>query len=170
MKVINLWAGPGAGKSTTAAGLFHKMKLAGLRVELVTEYAKDLVYEKNSARLVSQLAIVGEQDCRLRRLLGQVDFAITDSPLPIPLMYAPPPFTAQWFTNAALGVFHTYNNINFVIDRVKPYSEYGRLQSESEAREVDNKVAIFLAHHNIPFTVIPGDEDAPAGIMRHLFQ
>ena len=27
MQVINLFAGPGAGKSTTAAGVFHRLKL-----------------------------------------------------------------------------------------------------------------------------------------------
>jgi len=39
-KVINLFAGPGAGKSTTAAGLFAEMKRANVDVELVTEYVK----------------------------------------------------------------------------------------------------------------------------------
>ena len=29
MKVINLFAGPGSGKSTTCAGVFSKLKLAG---------------------------------------------------------------------------------------------------------------------------------------------
>jgi adenylate kinase family enzyme len=32
MKVINLFAGPGAGKSTTAAALFSKMKWKGYNV------------------------------------------------------------------------------------------------------------------------------------------
>jgi ATP:corrinoid adenosyltransferase len=45
MKVINLWAGPGAGKSTTASGLFYLMKTADMQVELVTEYAKDMTWE-----------------------------------------------------------------------------------------------------------------------------
>lgn len=41
--VINLIGGPGSGKSTTAAGLFFRMKSMGVRCELVTEYAKELV-------------------------------------------------------------------------------------------------------------------------------
>ena len=45
MKVINLFAGPGAGKSTTAAGLFHLMKIAGMNVELVTEFSRSWVVE-----------------------------------------------------------------------------------------------------------------------------
>ena len=51
MKVINLFAGPGTGKSTTAAGLFYKMKSKGYMVELVTEFAKDLVYQESFFRL-----------------------------------------------------------------------------------------------------------------------
>ena len=45
-KVINLFGGPGAGKSTTAAGLFYEMKVRDIKCELVTEYAKDMTYEK----------------------------------------------------------------------------------------------------------------------------
>lgn len=41
-KVINLYGGPGTGKSTTAAMLFAKMKLAGFNCEYVPEFAKDL--------------------------------------------------------------------------------------------------------------------------------
>lgn len=41
MKVINLFAGPGSGKSTTCAGVFSKLKLAGVNCEMALEYAKD---------------------------------------------------------------------------------------------------------------------------------
>jgi hypothetical protein len=36
MKVINLFAGPGCGKSTLAAGIFSLLKFHGVLVELVT--------------------------------------------------------------------------------------------------------------------------------------
>lgn len=67
--VINLIGGPGAGKSTTAAGLFFLMKCAGLKVELVTEFAKELSYDENWADLKKQLYVLAEQppeprDCR----------------------------------------------------------------------------------------------------------
>lgn len=44
---INLFAGPGTGKSTTAAGVFFEMKRSGMSVEYVTEYAKSLVFSKD---------------------------------------------------------------------------------------------------------------------------
>ena len=38
--LVNLYAGPGAGKSTGAAYIFAKLKMAGIDCEYVSEYAK----------------------------------------------------------------------------------------------------------------------------------
>ena len=39
--VINLFGGPGCGKSTTMARLFADLKARGYNVEMVSEFAKD---------------------------------------------------------------------------------------------------------------------------------
>jgi ATP:corrinoid adenosyltransferase len=67
MKVINIFAGPCAGKSTTAAGLFYLMKVSGYNVELVTEYAKDMTWEGRHNILGDQLYILAKQNRRLER-------------------------------------------------------------------------------------------------------
>ena len=41
--VVNLLGAPGSGKSTIAASIFSKLKFQNLNVELVSEYAKELV-------------------------------------------------------------------------------------------------------------------------------
>lgn len=51
---VNIFGGPGVGKSTTAADLFVAMKKAGYNVELVTEVAKDFVWEDRSTTLTIQ--------------------------------------------------------------------------------------------------------------------
>ena len=94
MRVINLFGSPGAGKSTTAAGLFFLMKSDNKfvdSVELVTEFAKDLVYAERFKELEgdNQLYITAKQYSRLHRLKNQVDYAITDSPIIQSLMYTP---------------------------------------------------------------------------------
>lgn len=61
LEVISLWAGPGAGKSTTVAALFNLMKRERYSVELVTEVAKDCTYE-HSVRLGDQLSVLAEQN------------------------------------------------------------------------------------------------------------
>ena len=65
MKVINLYGGPGSGKSTTAAGLFSLMKIEGQRVELVTEFARDEINSGNAHRLQNQDWIFAHQHHRI---------------------------------------------------------------------------------------------------------
>lgn len=47
MLIVNLFGAPGAGKSTLAAYVFAKLKMAGVNAELVTEFAKDKTWENN---------------------------------------------------------------------------------------------------------------------------
>ena len=91
MKVLNIWGGPGIGKSTTAAGLFYEMKKLGLNVELVQEYAKDAVWEKRHNILDDQIYIFAKQQRRIARLAEHnIDWVITDSPIPLGLVYLRP--------------------------------------------------------------------------------
>lgn len=168
LQVINLFAGPGAGKSTIAAGLFHLMKSTGHPVELVTEYAKDLTYARDWGTLGNQLAVLGEQERRLHRLEGQVDWAITDSPLALGLLYVKGRYDAGWYRGAVLGAFGLYTNHNFFIRRMKPYHAHGRTQSEEQAREIDTRCRTMLANYGIPFVDIDGDRYAAERIFQRL--
>jgi hypothetical protein len=165
MKVINLFAGPGAGKSTTAAGLFFLMKTRNHKVELVTEHAKELTYEKNWHKLGHQLSITGEQYYRQARLKGQVDWVITDSPLLLGAIYGSKP----WEREAAKAAFMEFENRNFVIDRCKPYQPYGRRHSEESSRAIDNTTKELLSELGFESSVVQGDLDAPEIIYEELF-
>jgi predicted ATPase len=167
--VINLIGGPGAGKSTTAAGLFFLMKIAGLKVELVTEYAKELSYDENWSDLKKQLHVLAEQERRQRRLVGKVDYIITDSPLLIGMAYTTDPRDDYPVAQSAQSLFASYNNVNFVIKRVKPYAGYGRNQNEDEAKSLDLVMTDIWADHPIEL-VVPGDVTAPQVILSHLQQ
>jgi hypothetical protein len=167
-RVLNLWSGPGAGKSTTAAGLFFLMKSAGMKCELVTEYAKDKTYEEAWGTIADQWYITGKQQRRLRRLLGQVDWVVTDSPLPVGLLYTAAPFNQPWFEGAIWNLFDTFDNVNVFIERTKPYQKYGRSQSEDEARKLDRRLHE-LGSDRIDLYV-PGDSTAPQAIFDHLFK
>jgi hypothetical protein len=140
LKIINLWAGPGAGKSTTAAGLFNLMKSLGMSVEYVTEVAKDLTYQRDAKALENQLFILANQDMRLRRLVGEVEWVITDSPLPLCLAYITGEYE-EWLEEAIEGAYYRYTNFDVLVRRVKPYHTYGRNQTEAEARALDLKIS-----------------------------
>lgn len=140
MIVINLYGGPGTGKSTTAAGLFSAMKLSGINCELVSEYAKDMVWrEMSSSEFEDQIYITAKQNKRLNRLEGKVDYAITDCPLLLGLAYAPEDYYPSYFS-LVRELYGGYNNFNIFLERVKPYQEVGRNQSEDEARKLDSKI------------------------------
>ena len=68
--VVNLFAGPGAGKSTGAAYIFSMLKMAGIDTEYVNEYAKDKVWEDNKEVFKCQFLISGKQEdkrCSMRK-------------------------------------------------------------------------------------------------------
>ena len=61
MILVNLYGAPGAGKSSGAAYIFSKLKMAGVNAELVTEFAKDKVYEQSKKVFENQAYIFGKQ-------------------------------------------------------------------------------------------------------------
>lgn len=166
MKVINLFAGPGAGKSTCAAGLFFLMKSRGLKVELVTEFAKDLVWADRQRELEDQLYIVAKQNHRLFSLRRKVDYVITDSPILLTLVYQTD--MPASFDPFVLDTFHSYDNHNFFIDRCKPYHPYGRVQTEEEAHQVDLRIAALLRIYGLRYRAVKGNSEAPDTIFEHL--
>lgn len=157
MKVINLAGGPGSGKSSIAADLFALMKWNNINVELVTEFAKDLTWEQRHATLKDQLYLLAKQNRRLDRLQGQVDYVITDSPLLLVLAYQPIGYHSS-FEPFVREVWASYNNINFALNRVKPYHSIGRNQNESEARILDEKIRILFKDDIVH--MVNGDKDA----------
>jgi hypothetical protein len=136
--IINLFAGPGAGKSTLAAGLFYRMKTLHIPCELVVEHAKELTYE--GASMENHLAILAEQERRLRRLDGKVDFVITDSPLPLAMVYAKTHWTDPSFDELVWWAWGRYDNAIVRVKRRYPYQEYGRKQNETEAVRLDSEI------------------------------
>jgi len=168
--VVNLWGGPGCGKSTTASGLFSLMKMRGHKVELVTEYAKELTYDNNWPMLDKQELIFPEQYRRQQRLLGQVDYVISDSPLPLNIVYARNDLKTDYkFWNMVVDGFDEFNNFNILLKRVKPYSHYGRKETDIQAVEIDKECEDLLTYINAPYQQVRGDEDSPIIIYNMLF-
>lgn len=166
--VVNMVAGPGTGKSTTAAGVFYELKSAGINAELATEYAKDVVWEGSLNKLGNQVYILGKQYHRLWRLNEQVDVIITDCPLFLGLYYGEKESPA--FKNLALELFNSFDNMVYFIGRVKEYNPKGRVQNETKARDIDRVLKDLLVEHKVGYTEVPGDRyaaDTIAGEVLH---
>lgn len=157
MLVVNLFGAPGAGKSTGAAYIFSKLKMAGVNAELVTEFAKDKVWEESKAVFQNQVYIFGKQYFRISRVQDKVDVVITDSPIILSSFYANDDVLGEEFDTLVTKVFDSYNSMNVFIDRVKPYNPAGRFQTERESDEVSKEMIKFLANHNIECEHYAGD-------------
>lgn len=168
--VINLYGGPGIGKSTTAAHLFYLMKTQGMRVELVREYVKDWAWEQRDISKYDQLYITAKQFRKESLLYGKVDYVITDSPLLLG------PFYEQYITGEA-RIFPAIRDVmamaeadgvsyhNFILTRHKDYVQEGRYHKEEEARLIDGYIKDFLTANSVGFEEI-GTKAAAADIMR----
>lgn len=154
--IVNLYGAPGAGKSSGAAYIFYQLKQHGINCEMVTEYAKDKVWEQHNEVFKDQCYIFGHQHFRMSRLIDKVDVIITDSPLMLGAYYSPDIFKKE-LTSIALKSF-TNPHFNFFIKRVKKYNPKGRFQTESESDKVSEELNHFLTENNVNFTVVEGNE------------
>lgn len=158
MIVVNLFGAPGAGKSTGAAYIFSKLKMAGVKCELVTEFAKDMVWEENQTVLDNQVKILGEQYLRMTRLKDNVDVIITDSPLLNSGFYNSDTTIEPEFSALVSKLYNKFENLNFYIMRVRPYVEKGRLQTEKESDQIGLDIVKMLEKSNVQYTCVHGDE------------
>jgi hypothetical protein len=154
--VINLVAGPSAGKTTVAAYLFYKMKTLGLSVEYVQEFAKSLVWLNEFDTLNDQYFVSTEQCRLLRPLVGLVDFIITDGSLLHGLYYNRfnPDNTSNIDKTEAkiISMFNEFENITIFVERGSyRYETDGRYQTEEFAIQIDTVLKHLLKQNQIEF-------------------
>lgn len=153
-QVINLFGAPGAGKSTLAAKLFALMKESYMNVELVTEYAKDLHYDGVKNEDYEQSIVFAEQHKRVKRLIGKVDFVITDSPLMLSAFYSLKTDYPASFADFALELSQRYNNINLLIKRNHQYDPSGRFQDEAGSDAIHEELELYLNENHIKYKMV----------------
>lgn len=168
--VVNLTGAPGAGKSTGAATVFAELKKLGVNAELVTEFAKDKTWEHNMTALNCQEYVFGKQSYRLNRCRDDVDVIVTDSPLPLGLIYNNNPALDHHFTEVVLNIFNTYDNINFFINRVKPYNPKGRNQTVEESDQISLRIKDLYKNLNIGFIEVNGDNEGYDSIIKMVLE
>ena len=170
MIIVNLFGVPGAGKSTGAAYIFSQLKMKGINAELITEFAKDKVWENNEKVFKNQLYLFGKQSFRISRVQDEVDVIVTDSPLLLSILYNQTPILGENFNQLVYDVFNSYNNINYLIKRTKPYNPSGRMQTEEESNALAQPMVDLLTNWNVPYSNISGDIDGYDQIVNEVLQ
>ena len=168
--IINLFGAPGVGKSTGAAYIFSKLKMAGMNAELVTEFVKDKTWEHNSKALDNQVYMFGKQLFRITKCQDDVDVIVTDSPLFLNILYNNSELLGEDFNKLVIKIFKSYNNINFFLTRVKPYNPVGRNQTEEESDKLSNILYQLMEKYNIDYTKLQGNKGSYNFICRKVLK
>ena len=159
--VINAFAGPGAGKTTSCLEIAEKLKKQGFVTEYVQEYAKDLVYDNNLTMLDGhyehQFAILNEQMKRINRLYGKVDFIVTDSPILLNNTYLNEDKNTEVYSSYSDSVnklYGLYNNFNYFVERdTSAFEKEGRIHNLEQSIAIDNELKNMLHDNKIDFDV-----------------
>lgn len=168
--IVNLFGGPGTGKSTNAAGVFYKLKSQGVNCEYIQEYAKDKTWQGDRFSLTVQPYITCKQLYRQERVMNKVDVIITDSPIILGAVYGGL-YATDKFNAWLIETFQSFNSLNIFLTRNldnHPYNPAGRSQTLDQAIEVDRMVRELLNKNEIPYTDLLVTPDTTDQIVKHV--
>jgi len=150
--VINLFGGPGSGKTTLAAELFSALKKKHYDVELVTEFAKDLIMQNNEAALQHQFYVTGTQAYRIWSAAQKMDIVIVDSPILLGPIYDQR--NSRAFIDLCIEYHNELPSMNIVLERQGvQHSMNGRVHSLTESVGIDNRISRLLHEWDIQYMV-----------------
>lgn len=157
--IINLYGGPGTGKSTSAGYIYYLLKSQNVNAELVREYVKDWAWEGRKISVYDQIYFMGKQLRRESLLYGKVDYIVTDSPISLGCVYAErysPPAVKDGVVSCTKALYKQaaedgYKHVHVFLQRSKPYNPSGRYQTESDARMIDDEVKSLLDRFGMPY-------------------
>lgn len=166
-KIINLFSGPSAGKSSVAGGLFWELKRRHKRVDAPYEFPKVLAWDKNEHAIKDQFFVIGNQHRGIARSWGSVDYIIMDSPLLLALIYKdmysdnteyPTSFYGKEFDAFIISLHKKYDNLNIFLERDESkFEESGRYQNLEQSKIIDGKIKEMLQNLNIEYHRTPTD-------------
>ena len=174
-KIINIFGGPGIGKSSIAAGVTYKLKKNHINCDQPYEFPKLLAWDDNHSAIQGQLYVLANQHRGIVKSYGKVDYIVLDSPILLSLTYRnyykgteyPSSLYGESFDKMVLDTFNQYDNINIVLDRAEGvHNNDERYQNLEESKELDIVIENSLIENNIPFHKIKVNDDTVDDIMK----
>ena len=174
-KIINLFGGPGVGKSSIAAGITYKFKKNHINCDQPYEFPKLLAWDENHSAIQDQLYVLANQHRGIVKSYGKVDYIVLDSPILLSLTYRnyykgseyPSSLYGETFDKMVLDVFNQYDNINIVLKRADGnHNNEERYQNLEQSKELDGVIENSLIDNNIPYHTIQVGENSVDEIIK----
>lgn len=106
---------------------------------------------KRFKTLDNQYYVWAKQQHKIWRIQNDVDVIITDSPVLFSLIYGN---TSKKFKEFVLEMFNSYNNINFMLQRIDEYTVSGCNETKDEEYTIGRKIENMLFNYSIPYKMI----------------
>lgn len=156
MLIVNLFGGPGSGKTSAASAVYAALKTQGKKVGFAREVAYDMIVAGRAHMLQDQIWMFAKQRRYMLDVIKDNDLVITDCPLLLSLIYGGQ--ESQSFQNVVVEEHKKHNNLNIFLNRPKTgFSEYGRVHNYEQSVGFDMKMKEMLVYHNQPFTIVDVD-------------
>jgi deoxyadenosine/deoxycytidine kinase len=174
-KIINLFGGPGVGKSSIAAGLTYKLKKKHITCDNPYEFPKILAWDENHSAIKDQLYVLANQHRGIVKSYGKVDYIILDSPILLSLIYKtyyesgtyPATLYGESFDRMILDIHNQYDNINIVLNRTNGlHNEMERYQNLEQSISLDVEIENKLINYHIPYTKVDVNDNTVTEIMK----
>jgi nicotinamide riboside kinase len=173
-KLINLFGGPGIGKSSIAAGLTYKLKKKHISCNNPYEFPKKLAWDHNIPAIKDQLYVFANQHRGIAECYGKVDYIIIDSPVLFSTIYHtyytkgyPAEFYGQPFHDLVVDLHKKYDNLNILLERADGVHNDGeRFQDKEESIAIDKLCKEILDKHDIPYHTIKVGKHTVKQILR----
>jgi nicotinamide riboside kinase len=143
--VVELYSGPGGGKSTAAADLYATLKRRGIDAEMAREFAKRWAWEGRYVGHHDEIHVLGQQVREEARLLGKAAVIVSDRPVLMSAVYASlyaPESIRRGVVVAVQGYYEQsaddgHLRVAVLLPRRPGYQETGRYESREQAELVD---------------------------------
>lgn len=175
-KLINLFGGPGIGKSGIASGITYKLKKKHISCNNPYEFPKRLAWDNNIPAIKDQLYVFANQHRGIAESYGKVDYIVIDSPILFSTIYHtyytegyPAEFYGQPFHDLVIDLHKKYDNINILLDRGDGvHNDDERFQNLDESIVIDKLCKKILDDNAIPYHTIKVGKNTVKEIMKLL--
>jgi GTPase SAR1 family protein len=174
--IINLFGGPGIGKSSIASGLTHEFKKRHISCDCPYEFPKSLAWDNNNEAIKDQFYVIANQHRGIAKSYGKVKYIIVDSPLLLSLVYKdfyvdkntyPSCLYGKEFDDLLLSMFNFYDNLNVVLKRGDgDFNEKERYQNLEESKLLDTLIKNVLDVNDIPYITVDVSENPIQEILK----
>jgi len=157
--LINLFGGPGIGKSSISAGITYKLKKKHISCNNPYEFLKTLAWDKNYPAIQDQLYVFANQHRGIAQSYGKVDYIVIDSPIMFSTIYHsyytkgyPAEYYGESFHKMVVDLHNNYDNLNILLKRSNTeINEAERFQDLKQSIEIDELCKAKLEEHNLPY-------------------